>query len=522
MEDFQEEIVKLLDVITVILAKLDEIGDNVVSEIKVILDKSRNEVALIQNSIIGKLKQEDPFKLQEQDNDFHDAQNVSNSKFFKQDDLDPIIKSEITSEVHDDVIANDEEIYDDIMANDEEVYDDVIANDDEVYDDVIANDDEINSKDSAIKISFKKNCQKKWKFEETEKESSTESLFSSITKCNKCGNTSRRLTEFRQHLKNAHDIEYKKGSSLNVKNMTETIYQCKQCDFTSPLRFGKVPIMRHIVRTHLIPENADVPEVLKKLYSEELERMGKKKKGRKVHYCNECDYSTNYKSHFVRHVAVRHNQSRETCQFCGHVCKSKSRLMEHIRVKHKAPEGQTKCGKCYKCFPHENFDDHLCEVPKYICNVCGKTYFCATSLQRHIFVEHEKGEIPKTFVCHKCDYRCQSKGSLKVHLETHEEKKPCPECGERVRHMKAHILAVHTPDEMKKYQCQDCGKGFTFQNKLEVNRMNIHLKLRPYKCRYGCDISYNDASNRRAHEKKTHGKIFTIVKEEKLKARLQL
>merc|ERR1711862_657164 len=81
MEDFQEEIVKLLDVITVILAKLDEIGDNVASEIKVILDKSRNEVAVIQNSIIGKLKQEDPFKLQEQDNGFHDAQNVSTCKF---------------------------------------------------------------------------------------------------------------------------------------------------------------------------------------------------------------------------------------------------------------------------------------------------------------------------------------------------------------------------------------------------------------------------------------------------------
>ena len=119
MEDFQEEIVKLLDVITVILAKLDEIAENVVSEIKVILDKSRNEVARIQNSIIGKLKQEDPFKLQEQDNDFHDAQNVSNSKFFKQDDLDPIIKSEITSEVHDDVIANDEEVYGDVLVKDE-------------------------------------------------------------------------------------------------------------------------------------------------------------------------------------------------------------------------------------------------------------------------------------------------------------------------------------------------------------------------------------------------------------------
>ena len=126
MEDFQEEIVKLLDVITVILVNLDEIGENVVREIKVILDKSRNEVARIQNSIIEKLKQKDPFKLQEQHDDFHD---VSNGKLFKQDDLNLIIKSEITQEkeVHDDVIANDEEVYGDVLAKDEKDLDPLIT-----------------------------------------------------------------------------------------------------------------------------------------------------------------------------------------------------------------------------------------------------------------------------------------------------------------------------------------------------------------------------------------------------------
>ena len=126
MEDFQEEIVKLLDVITVILVNLDEIGENVVREIKVILDKSRNEVARIQNSIIKKLKQKDPFKLQEQHDDFHD---VSNGKLFKEDDLNLIIKSEITQEkeVHDDVIANDEEVYGDVLVKDEKDLDPLIT-----------------------------------------------------------------------------------------------------------------------------------------------------------------------------------------------------------------------------------------------------------------------------------------------------------------------------------------------------------------------------------------------------------
>ena len=47
--------------------------------------------------------------------------------------------------------------------------------------------------------------------------------------------------------------------------------------------------------------------------------------------------------------------------------------------------------------------------------------------------------------------------------------------------------------------------------------MSVHLKLRPYKCRYGCDDSYNDYHNRNSHEKKKHGKLFTTAEKEKEK-----
>ena len=58
------------------------------------------------------------------------------------------------------------------------------------------------------------------------------------------------------------------------------------------------------------------------------------------------------------------------------------------------------------------------------------------------------------------------------------------------------------------------------KQKLEIHRMNVHLKLQPYKCRYGCDIAYNDVSNRNQHEKRTHGKLFVVVRDEKMKAAL--
>ena len=102
-------------------------------------------------------------------------------------------------------------------------------------------------------------------------------------------------------------------------------------------------------------------------------------------------------------------------------------------------------------------------------------------------------------------------------MVSHEDKTSCPECGLKVRHLKLHIEQVHTPDDQKPFQCQDCGKGFVEKRVLEHHRMNVHLKLRPYNCRYGCDIAYNDTSNRNQHEKKTHGKLFTTEREEKVK-----
>ena len=81
------------------------------------------------------------------------------------------------------------------------------------------------------------------------------------------------------------------------------------------------------------------------------------------------------------------------------------------------------------------------------------------------------------------------------------------------------MRTIHTLDKDKSFQCTDCGKGFALKKCLHKHTMNVHLKLRPYKCRYGCEFAYNDSSNRNAHERKTHGKLFIIEKEEKEKAR---
>ena len=90
-----------------------------------------------------------------------------------------------------------------------------------------------------------------------------------------------------------------------------------------------------------------------------------------------------------------------------------------------------------------------------------------------------------------------------------------------VKYLETHIKLVHDPTSLE-FKCEICGRGFNHKVYLDKHTMNVHLKLQPYKCRYGCDIGYNDISNRNSHEKKKHGKLFTTEKEEKIKAILAL
>ena len=236
------------------------------------------------------------------------------------------------------------------------------------------------------------------------------------------------------------------------------------------------------------------------------------KEKRLLHQCSLCDYKTPNSTHLKMHIERKHNKVKYSCHNCGKLMTSIEQHLKSCVV----PDGQTRCQKCRKCVPFEEKDDHTCEL--LVCNLCGHTSYNKYAMKEHHKFKHEFVEkIP----CSKCGKEIE-KQNMNRHLKLHEAKLECPQCGQKVRELERHIYRLHTPDEEKKFQCQDCGKGFMLQRELEMHRMSVHLKLQPHKCRYGCDISYNDASNRNAHEKKTHGKIFTTLREEKKKSNLML
>jgi len=228
-----------------------------------------------------------------------------------------------------------------------------------------------------------------------------------------------------------------------------------------------------------------------------------------------CGYDNSLKHVIFRHC-LTHFDQEVTCDICGLISKNSRTLQDHKKYKHSV-EGQTICRTCNKSFLNEDFSNHKCS--QIICNECGKILKSKICLEKHIQNIHRINE--KSHICNICGKGFTSKALLKIHFGSQHENKeppiPCPECGAKVKNLRNHMRFVHTPDEERKFQCQQCGKGFDHMKNLDQHMMNKHLKLKPYNCRYGCEISYNDKSNRNHHERRQHGKLFISVEEEKLK-----
>ena len=257
-------------------------------------------------------------------------------------------------------------------------------------------------------------------------------------------------------------------------------------------------------------------------------------------HCDQCSKSFLFKSKLEAHIKYTHEGvprpkiydkqkeiRRRQLEECDQICecgidfKSQDEKIKHYRIVHK---GWIECPDCERIFKEHLFASHKCEPTKStwrkqgggkegvgICPHCGKSCKTYGVLSHHKHVAHATGSFP----CDICGKIYTSKPSLNDHLKKSCKAKmtPCSICGAMLkgqRGIKGHMRSVHTDDKEKRFQCGICGKGFFSQDKLNCHEMSMHIKSRPHRCRYGCDIGYNDISNRNAHEKKTHGARFDL------------
>ena len=108
-------------------------------------------------------------------------------------------------------------------------------------------------------------------------------------------------------------------------------------------------------------------------------------------------------------------------------------------------------------------------------------------------------------ICPHCAQELSCHRALRDHIKVVHEKIPCAECGKMVGHtVMGRHMQFHLPNELKKYKCDICGKGFPTNQAFKDHR-NIHTGEKPYKCKF-CSSCFAGGSARnmhqRAHQKK--------------------
>jgi len=135
--------------------------------------------------------------------------------------------------------------------------------------------------------------------------------------------------------------------------------------------------------------------------------------------------------------------------------------------------GKDGCGKRFNLESALNY--HIIHNHKrrqtQVCELCGASYRCKVSLQRHIINFHGIGE--KKFSCPSCNKMFGSAVNLKKHLSTHRTTKDfgCTVCSKAfsTRQFLTQHMVCHRPPT---HECMFCGKMFLYR----AAGLGTHLK----------------------------------------------
>ncbi len=149
-----------------------------------------------------------------------------------------------------------------------------------------------------------------------------------------------------------------------------------------------------------------------------------------------------------------------------------------------------------------NLMDHLNKhigVKKYLCDLCGATFFMRRSLYSHY--ETHKG---KNFQCEKCGNKFIRKNNLLRHALICQRVFQCGKCNKnfiKKGNLDNHMLRKHS-ERIVNYICSICGAGFKNNSSLYAHKKIKHENRR-YPCKY-CNKTYSYNYSLKEHIEKKH------------------
>ncbi|XP_034482118.1 zinc finger protein 470 [Drosophila innubila] len=212
--------------------------------------------------------------------------------------------------------------------------------------------------------------------------------------------------------------------------------------------------------------------------------------------CDRCDKSYSFMGGLYTHIKELHSTQARSyqCDYpgCQRVYISCIAMQKHKRLKHSSNSSN----------PLNN--------RQYVCEECGATFNQTANLKYHRRTKHptaaEAAENARNNEQHYCDV-CQkhfhSRYTLKYHtMQQHSDadgvQHECQICGRRLakRFMLVQHMLMHTADKMP---CEHCGRLFARKFELEAHIRAVHLKLKPFDCKY-CSESFASRKTLRHHE----------------------
>nr|XP_014273914.1 zinc finger protein 583-like isoform X3 [Halyomorpha halys] len=167
--------------------------------------------------------------------------------------------------------------------------------------------------------------------------------------------------------------------------------------------------------------------------------------GKRPLKCELCDKRFVKKSHLIYHTRTHSGESPYQCPICPKSFKQLAKLKRHEKI-HKEPG----------------------EADKFQCNICKKNYCDRDSLRKHE-LKHDQS---KTFQCKHCKNKYVDKFTFKQHLATHQVPKfICEVCGRKFRWKNSLNIHLQMHDDVYPYHCTECRK--TFRTKKELNQHKV-------------------------------------------------
>ena len=305
----------------------------------------------------------------------------------------------------------------------------------------------------------------------------------------------------------------------------ETLFNCKECDFSSSLRnamekhvidhLGKLPFKCDLCKENFGRRDNAVKHIRMRHIFGELKSYVKKQipAQRECHICG--DKLASRQSH-DDHMMRLHNDSLSNCKYCEFSSPHYRDIISHQRRVH-----GTEARSCHIRGSHfisqSGYNHHMKNShgdTTYACVECGKEYKTKKTLEFHFKCNH----LPKTHICETCGAKFPTETLLGSHRSSHQTdpkdfEYSCTICQRRFKSKKNLLNHFGTHSDAKPFVCDGCEMAFKSKSALKRHKSVVHDGIKPHACTI-CSFKAGQSHSLTVHYRGVHG-LEKDVKERK-------